>query len=542
MAKLSELPNEIILLILPLLLPDYIESFSAACKKHYILAAEELNRHRASKREHAVYKFRNFRHRGVSRLLDMILQEPRIALYVREITLNGWSSQWRTHVGLNAELSSRLENAEFSSRLENAVSELVPEEKRRGWMAEIRYGNEDPIVSLVLLLLPNLSKLRFEGFGSKRGMLRHTLDRIARTNSLAAPLSLLRHVDLICAWDVGGARILRNFIALPSIRSIHVEQINEFVSYSEPSITELAPLASKLEELTLIDCRISSDSLNYILKRLRTLRSFTFEAKRYLDFESTQFRAALFDVGGSTIESLTLLTRNEKRNVIGDIRTFQSLRNLHTETQLLLDYFPNHFDESSLAKALPPNLQTLTLECSGKGDDFVIAEYISTLAEMKNNLVPQLKEVEVCTRNGIRDFNEPPDSAPFAITEGHSYEALVKACHAQGFKFRVTELKETGWYRSLYYHLRHTHGQQSSQGSGRIRDMEKCTAIPAGLVITLHTASYQIIQRNKPKRPNAEGYHHMSTTSASWIWPVSLPCQLHPRLAKQFQNAQGQKT
>ena len=434
MAKLSDLPNEIILVILPLVLPDYIESFSGACKKHYSLAAEELKRHRALKREHAVYKFRNFRHRGVSRLLDMILQEPRIALYVREITLNGWSSKWGT---------AAKSDVEFLSRLEDAVSELVPEEKRRGWMTEIRGGREDPIVSLLLLLLPNISKLRFEGFGTWRALLRDTLDRIARMNSLNAPLSLLRHVDLICAWDMGGARILRNFIALPSIRSIHVEQINEFVSYSEPSITELAQSTSKLEELTLFDCKVSLESLEYILKGLNALRSFTFVAKRYLDFESTHFRAALFDVAGSTIESLTLLTRNEKRNVIGDIRTFQSLRNLHTETQLLLDYFPNHSDKSSLAKALPPNLQTLTLECSGKGDDFVIAEYISKLAEMKNILVPQLKEVEVCTRNGIRDFNETPDGGPFAITEGHSYEALVKACHAQGFKFRVTRLKES---------------------------------------------------------------------------------------------------
>ena len=450
MAQLSDLPNEIILLILPLVLPDYLESFSGACKKHYSLAAEELKKHRALKRAHTVYKFENFRHRGVSRLLDVILQEPRIAFYVREITLNGWSSEWGRN--LEDEVLSiggtepkdnfpNLFSEKFPLRLEEALPQSVREDKRSGWMTKRVNGNEDHIVSLLFLLLPNLSKLRFEGFGSERAMLRHTMDRIARTNGLKAPLSLLRHVDLICAWDVGGARILRNFIALPSVRSIHVEQMGKFFSYSDRSKTEQAPPASKLEELTLLDCKISINSLDYILIGLDALRSFNFEATRYLDFKSTQFRAALFDVAGSTLESLTLLTRNEKRNVIGDIRTFQSLRNLHTETQLLLDYFPIHFDESSLAKALPPNLQTLTLECSGKGDDFVIAKHISKLAKMKNTLVPQLKEVEVCTRNGIRDFNDPPDGAPFAITEDHSYEALVKACHAQGFKFRVTKLK-----------------------------------------------------------------------------------------------------
>ena len=318
------------------------------------------------------------------------------------------------------------------ARLEEAVSKFVPEDKRWGWMSEIKYGNEDPIISLLLLLLPNLSKLRFEGLGSGHANLRDTLDRIARMNSPIAPFSLLRHVYLLCAGNLAGVRILRHFAASPSIRSIHVKQIGNHVTYSDPSVTELAPQTSKLEKLTLLKCPISPGSLNYVLVGLKALRSFTFVAERYLDFNSLWFRDVLFAVAGSTLESFTLLSRNEKRNVIGDIRIFESLRNLHTETQLLLDYFPIDFDETSLAKALPPKLQTLKLECSGQGDEFVIAKYISKLAEMKKDLVPQLKEVEVSTGNGIRDLNGPRDGAFFTITEGHSYEALVKACHAQG--------------------------------------------------------------------------------------------------------------
>ena len=437
MAQLSDLPNEIILLILPLVLPDYIENFSATCKKHYRLAAEELMRHRDLKREHTVYEFPNFRLRGISRLLDKILQEPRTAFYVREITLRGWNSE-------------RTRDPQFdvgsSLRLKNVVSEFVRKKERRGWVTQIRHGNEDFTVSLLLLLLPKLSKLRFKGFGRERAKLCDTLDHIARMKSPNAPLSILRHVDLLCAWDVWGARILRHFTALPSIRSIHVEQMDIHTSYSHLSIIELEPQASKLEELTLLNCQISFESLSYILAGLNALRSFTFVAERYLQFDSTWFRDILFAGAGSTLESLTLLTRYEKRNVIGDLRIFESLRNLHTEIQLLLDYFPIDFDEASLAKALPPNLQTLTLECSGQGDEFAIATYISKLAEMKKDLVPQLKEVEVFTRNGIRDFNEPLDCAHFAITEDHSYEALVKACHAQGFKFRVTKLEaEISW-------------------------------------------------------------------------------------------------
>lgn len=445
MAQLSDLPNEIILLTLPLVLPDYIESFSGTCKKHYSLAAEELERHRALKREHAVYKFPDFHSRGASRLLDVILQEPRIAFYVREITLKGWNSEWTTdpeYAILPREQLHLHHDRRFQVRLAEAVSEFGPEDITWGWMPELNHGNEDPVISLLLLLLPNLSKLRFEGFGSERANLRDTLDRIARMQSPNAPLSLLRHVDLLCDWDVSAARILRHITALPSIRSMHVEKIGTHVSFSNLTVTELTPQTSKLEKLTLLRCRVSFKSLNYILAGLTALRSFTFVAERYLDFDSVWFRDALFAVAGSTLESLTLLSRNEKRNVIGDVRVFENLRNLHTETQLLLDDFAFSCDETSLAKALPPNLQTLKLECSGQGDEVFIGRNISKLAELKKDLVPHLKEVEVSTRNGIKDFNRLRDGAFFTLAEAHSYEALVKACHAQGFNFRVTTLEE----------------------------------------------------------------------------------------------------
>ena len=439
MAQLSDLPNEIILLILPLVLPDYIENFSGACTKHYSLAAAELKKHRALKREHTVYEFPNFRLRGVSRLLDKVLREPRIAFYVREITLSGWGPKWDSDP--DSDVFSPW-SVGFPMRLDEALSPVVPEEDIRwGWKCEIPLGSEDHVLSLLFFLLPNLSKLRLEGFGSERAKLHDTLDRIARTESPNPPLSSLRHVDLLCAWDVRGARMLRLFTALPSIRSIHVERLGNHVSYSDLSITELAPQSSKLEELTLLNCQISFESLEYILTGLNALRSFTFVATKYLDFHSTWFRDALFAVAPK-LESLTLLTRDEKRNVIADLRIFKSLRNLHTETQLLLDYFLIHLDEASLAKALPPNLQTLTLECSGQGDRFAIAKYLAKLAELKKYLVPQLKEVEVCTRNGIQDFNGPPYGGPFCDRKRlYSYEALVEVCQARGFSFWVTKLE-----------------------------------------------------------------------------------------------------
>ena len=78
---------------------------------------------------------------------------------------------------------------------------------------------------------------------------------------------------------------------------------------------------------------------------------------------------------------------------------------------------------------------------SDVANEALIARYISKLAQLKKDLVPQLKEVDLSIRNGIKNFNKSPNSAPSAITEDRSYESLVKACYAQGFKFHVTKLE-----------------------------------------------------------------------------------------------------
>lgn len=51
----------------------------------------------------------------------------------------------------------------------------------------------------------------------------------------------------------------------------------------------------------------------------------------------------------------------------------------------------------------------------------------STLARLKAECVPGLKEVEVLTRNGVEDFD----------TDCHTHDAIAAACAMQGFNLRV---------------------------------------------------------------------------------------------------------
>ena len=125
MARLSDLPTEIIQIIVELASPEDIDSQTTICKTVYYAAAKIVERHRALKKKHGV---RHFSHPGppdihrirqeVTQFLYQIFEDPNLAFYVRELSLDGlmgWSRDTRY-------------NEQLSSRIREAVAILEPKE------------------------------------------------------------------------------------------------------------------------------------------------------------------------------------------------------------------------------------------------------------------------------------------------------------------------------------------------------------------------------------------------------------------------------
>ena len=461
------MPNEITLMIIRLVLPDDIESFTSTCTQIYNVATEDLERHRTLKRKHRVYGYEDpSRYRdprlysapyplsnrcSLAQLLDEILQEPRIAFYVHEVSIHGWRRKWsaQEHLEIMRPENRHLPYSEGTiSRLRKAVSDLVPQDEVSSWMRCIRSGCEDPIISLLLLLLPNLSTLKLNHLGEELEYLCDTLYHISNMKSPAAPLSRLRHVQVPRYLE-----LVDIFAAIPSVRSIHGFNIHEFITDTDWD-TDLAPRTSKLEDLTFATCIINPKRFCEFLETFEALRSFTYHSDiekirndQRMEFDPFWIRSGLSACARSTLQSLTLLSHDKKSNFMGDIRCFRAVRHLHTETQLLLRQASMHHDETSLAKTLPPKLEILKLECSGLGDEIGIARLISTLAKLKKEYVPALREVEVVTRNGISDFNTSTDYPVSArLRNGRfsaNYEAIVEVCKVQGIHLLVRAFDTT---------------------------------------------------------------------------------------------------
>ena len=435
-------------MIIDLATPNDIESFTAACKRFYYLAAADLEIHYALKRKHAVYRYSSSGSQcSPAQLLDEIIREPRTALYVRKITLSSWHCRWVWQPNLDRHERLHLPySEEIMSSLMEAVSKYVRGYKYYNWVLPIELGDEDQIISLLLMSLPNLSTLKIDCLGPSQNCLKFTIYRIARMKGPGAPLSRLHHTQIT------EGELLDLVAALASMRSIHCLGIT--ASGSETWPDKFASKTFTVRDLVFERCSINTKRLCDILEAFKALHSFTYDSDyRYeksrrderAGFDPFWARKVLSFHAISTLESLTLLSHDKDRHWMGNIRCFQTLHNLHTEMQLLLKE-ENHLRKwNSLVIALPPNLETLKLECSGLGDELMIAKLITTLAQLKTLFVPALKKVEVMTRNGVQDFNTSitddscaSDHKSFlAAQECYTYEAIVGASKKKGFELLV---------------------------------------------------------------------------------------------------------
>ena len=277
----------------------------------------------------------------------------------------------------------------------------------------------------------------------------------ASTQIKDAPLSRLRHVQ------ASRLNLLGLLSSLPTVTSVHGLGITANDDDGGDGVQP--PLNLNVRDLVFTECSINPKRLFEFLNGFQALRSFTYnydhgseEPRR--DFDFAWVRSGLYVYTKSTLESLTLLSHNTAHHWMEDIRSFSSLRSLHTESQLL--FTETYRSRGSLILALPPNLETLKLECSGKDDEIGIARLILWLAEDKQRRVPALRKLEIITRNGIEDldaskglsgntyrFNNHRPLPP----EYYTHETVVQSCKEQGIELTVTafDQKEIDTYQLL---------------------------------------------------------------------------------------------
>lgn len=181
MATLSQLPNETITEIWGHLLePRDLESFAMVSKQIYAKCGPLVKEHNKLKREHSFFETGpNTRASAPAILLKEILLRPCLAPYVTHLSIGRHEVQWQgpDHNG-HGDTPYSMEwpktrytpypDEDMALFLEEIWRALMRPDEFMYWITRVRAGDEAPILALLCLLLPRLTRITLKSFGRYR--------------------------------------------------------------------------------------------------------------------------------------------------------------------------------------------------------------------------------------------------------------------------------------------------------------------------------------------------------------------------------------
>jgi len=281
MANISQLSNEILFMIL-----DFIEWDNPSNVLNFCHASSSLLLRTQPFRQRHLGLLRSLSTitndgRDLATLLKQFLTQPRTALYPSVLKIRSLKPAWNHHTvhvkppQADLDLFQRTFASELQIIAKDLKSFLTSEEKG------LVEGREDVLVTLLLLILPNLTVVRYDGLGSRIQDCLNIISCVSRQQRLGSRNLYLHNLrSVTIRWSIDDSfdefELLKVFAQLPSVRKISCESI-----YTSEAVLEMRDLSSMshgaLEELSLDRCTIDSKSMFDLLSGVGgELKSFHF--------------------------------------------------------------------------------------------------------------------------------------------------------------------------------------------------------------------------------------------------------------------------
>ncbi len=389
MASFTSLSNELILAIWDFVEVEDVYSFSTISKQVYFLVRKELREHcelmkRLSTISNVAAKPGIF-----GRTLKEVLVNPRAARYPSLLKISAWQEEW----GIAAEHFRATVPKKTLKLFKQAARDNIDvdqEDIERDWFAAIDKGNEEPLIALLLLILPNLREVHLCAFHETHHVCIDTALDIIMNDKHSCSLRKLRSVNLECMETGHNGSLsfdsVETFAAIPSVTSIHGHTVDTYQEDEEDRLYcfDHRIRTTDIVSLTFVNCSIDPTTLAIFLSTTRNLRHFFYSSKERIDDETTNFepfliRTALLANARDTLISLIILAGEQERCFMGSLKDFSCLESVQTDLWLFGD--PSRLAHSPPA-VLPSSIVSITLHI----DPFVVKyckEFIKKLPIMR---------------------------------------------------------------------------------------------------------------------------------------------------------------
>ena len=328
MATFTSLPNELICEIMRYVQPEDFESFAQISHNVYSLAFPFLAEHRALIRKYSTF-CACIGTRSITDLLGTILDSPRIGSYVRKVELD--TIMDRPLIDTKVEYTKEELEIFTTAALDSACLRKPSEEeildKKDFWSDEIRNGNDDILLAILLPLLLNLAIFAADTHPARIEWYDKVLEQAGFTQK--PTLSKLAQIRLDCSMRYGfHLSEIQRFSALPSVRAITAMK-----ACGLDCLHDISPdTSSNVTHLKLWQSTVDSKGLYEFLRGFPKLQSFTYSHTDEPDPPPDAFliRASLLAHCKATLQNLTLLDPRCRRvSFMGSLRGFEALRELY---------------------------------------------------------------------------------------------------------------------------------------------------------------------------------------------------------------------
>lgn len=454
MASFSTLPNEMIREIASHVMPEDLENFSLVSKRIYAINLPFLEEHRELRKRYSAFDNSGKAEFDGPRLqisemtedydalnccvgetfpalLTDVLMSPRIAPYIKEIRLQGWSFGWDDdqHDYIRVPYTE-----EQVILFKQALSTYVLPTKLDTWIEGLESGDESVIIGLLLILLPNITSIKYEFCDNVGSYLQGVIERIeAECIPGIAILSHLERVNLQYndAWTEDDPRSI-DFLAflatIPSLKSLYGKAINSCCGAYDLSCVR--PRSSNITDLGFKMCNISLEHLENLLRGLKALQEFHYIYDKYSEslnmepWDPAGMCELLLQYAQRSLEVLDLRSRNKPIGPIKSLKGFEILREISLSFQSFR--VGAGFSLRTLASKLPRSIQSISIHDIELKDVPFVYFTICEVREIKPNRLPRLESLYLWTSWACGDDISIPNS-------------LWKWCEDEGFKVHMQE-------------------------------------------------------------------------------------------------------
>ncbi len=405
MASLSRLPNEMIAETWGHVLePKDIESFALVSKKIYAIGIPFIMEHNKLKKEFSFFDTGpNTRASAPAYLLKNVLLRPRVALYVTHLSIGRVQHRWQASNGEGHDDMTYSNNGpknrhdpypdDEMALFIRAIREtgFVPLVEVGKWIQDVRMGDEDEILALLSLFIPNLTTMTLYNEGR---IFLQNFRKIIRRIALDGQQRFLTRLKTVCLqgdYDYLESDWLEVFYNLPLLHAIDVKSI--VIWKNVDTVQIYIPGSSNITELTFVESSVHGKTMFEILESIKALKKFSYMEPviGFYIFDPFWMRAALLAHAKHSLEPLTITFSQTEGNLLGTLCDFTALRELETNIHLLIR--ETRFEK--LPDLLPTSIEQLHLHMGGHRFCNSVPSLIKSFVQEKSQRLPNLRALKL---------------------------------------------------------------------------------------------------------------------------------------------------